>query len=138
MIGTFDWHVQTDTFYSDARFAQMFSVDPAKGEKGAPLSEYVAGIHPEDVERITAAVNGAVATGEKYIQEYRLLQKDGTIRWVEARGECLKGENTEPTNFVGVVVDITPTPANAFEGKPHPGWFGLTMPSACGSAAPGK
>src|ERR1700750_1140432 len=30
MIGTFDWHVQTDTFYSDARFAEMFSVDPAK------------------------------------------------------------------------------------------------------------
>jgi PAS domain-containing protein len=55
MIGTFDWHVQTDTFYSDAHFAQMFSVDPAKGEKGAPLSEYVAGIHPEDVERITVA-----------------------------------------------------------------------------------
>src|SRR5689334_9139449 len=28
MVGTFDWHVQTDTFYSDARFAEMFSVDP--------------------------------------------------------------------------------------------------------------
>jgi two-component sensor histidine kinase len=107
MIGTFEWHVRTDTFYSDARFAQMFSVDPAKGEKGAPLSEYVAGIHPEDVERTTAAVNSAVATGEKYIQEYRLLQKDGAIRWVEARGECLKDENGEPANFVGVVVDIT-------------------------------
>lgn len=107
MIGTFDWHVPTDTFYSDAYFAQMFSVDPAKGEKGAPLSEYVAGIHPEDVERTTAAVNLAVATGEKYIQEYRLLHKDGTIRWVEARGECLRDANGELTNFVGVVVDIT-------------------------------
>src|ERR1700751_945968 len=70
MIGTFDWHVQTDTFYSDARFAQMFSVDPAKGEKGAPLAEYLAGIHPEDVGRITGALNHALATGEKYIQEH--------------------------------------------------------------------
>ncbi|WLA51436.1 PAS domain-containing protein [Bradyrhizobium elkanii] len=77
MIGTFDWHVPTDTFYSDAYFATNVSVDPAKGEKGAPLSEYVAGIHPEDVERTTAAVSLAVATGEKYIQEYRLLHKDG-------------------------------------------------------------
>jgi hypothetical protein len=32
MVGTFDWHAQSDTFYSDARFAEMFSVDPAKGE----------------------------------------------------------------------------------------------------------
>jgi two-component sensor histidine kinase len=107
MVGTFDWHVQTDTFYSDARFAQMFSVDPAKGEKGAPLVEYLAGIHSEDVERISGALNHAVATGEKYIQEYRLLQKDGTIRWVEARGECLRDEIGKPLRFVGVVVDIT-------------------------------
>jgi PAS domain-containing protein len=41
MVGTFAWHVQTDTFYSDARFAEMFSVDPAKGEKGAPLADYL-------------------------------------------------------------------------------------------------
>ena len=76
MVGTFDWHVQTDTFYSDAHFAQMFSVDPAKDEKGAPLAVYLAGIHAEDVEQVTGALNHALATGEKYIQEYRLLQKD--------------------------------------------------------------
>src|SRR5579871_3575085 len=57
MVGTFDWYVQTDTFYSDARFAEMFSVDPAKGERGAPLADYLAGIHPEDVGRIANAVN---------------------------------------------------------------------------------
>ncbi len=44
-------YVQSDTFYSDARFAEMFSVDPVKGHNGAPLSEYLAGIHPEDVQR---------------------------------------------------------------------------------------
>lgn len=107
MVGTFDWHVQADRVYSDARFALMFSVDPAKAEKGAPLAEYLAGIHPEDVEQVTAAVNRALATGEKYVQECRLLQRDETIRWVEARGERLCGENGEASNFVGVVVDIT-------------------------------
>jgi len=107
MVGTFDWHVQTDTFYSDARFAEMFSVDPAKGEKGTPLAEYLAGIHPEDVERVAGAMNHTLATGEKYTQEYRLPHKDGTIRWVEARGDCLYDENRKPSRFVGVVVDIT-------------------------------
>ena len=107
MVGTFAWHVQTDTFYSDARFAEMFSVDPAKGEKGAPLADYLAGIHPEDVERIANAVNHTVATQEKYAQEYRLVRKDGAIRWVEARGECLYGEDGKPDRFVGVFVDVT-------------------------------
>lgn len=107
MVGTFDWHVQTDTFYSDARFAQMFSVDPARAEKGAPLVEYLAGIHPEDAERITEAVSHTLSTGEKYVQEYRLLQRDGMVRWVEARGECLRDVAGKPSQFVGVVVDIT-------------------------------
>jgi two-component sensor histidine kinase len=107
MVGTFAWHVQTDTFYSDARFAEIFSVDPAKGDKGAPLSDYLAGIHPEDVQRIADAVNHTVVTREKYVQEYRLLQKDGNIRWVEVRGECLYSEDGKPDRFVGVVVDVT-------------------------------
>jgi PAS domain S-box-containing protein len=107
MVGTFDWHVQSDIFFSDARFAEMFSVDPAKGEKGAPLAEYVAGIHPEDVERVAHSVNRVVATGEKYVEEYRLLPKNGSTRWVEVRGECLYGEEGKPQRFVGVVVDIT-------------------------------
>src|ERR1700739_664219 len=61
MVGTFDWHAQTDVVYSDARFGEMFSVDPAKAEKGAPLAEYLAGIYPDDVEWIAAAVNHVIA-----------------------------------------------------------------------------
>ncbi len=107
MVGTFDWHVQSDTFFSDARFAEMFSVDPDKGDRGAPLAEYLAGIQPEDAERIANAVNRTITTGERYVQEYRLLRTDGSIRWVEASGECLVGEDGRPSRFVGVVVDIT-------------------------------
>ena len=107
MIGTFDWHIPSDTFYSDARFATMFSVDPEKGEKGAPLADYLAGIHPDDRDRIAHAVGRAVATGEKYVQEYRLLRQDGSVRWIEARGECLYDKSGQPLRFPGAVVDIT-------------------------------
>lgn len=107
MIGTWDWHIQTDTFYSDARFAAMFSVDPDKGEMGAPLADYLAGIHPDDVGAIKEAIGHAIATGEKYTQQYRLLHKDGTIRWVEAQGQCLYDEAGKPLRFPGAVIDIT-------------------------------
>ncbi|WP_461357519.1 PAS domain-containing protein [Bradyrhizobium sp. USDA 4454] len=107
MVGTFDWHVQSDTLYSDARFAEMFLVDPDKGDKGAPLKEYLAGIYPEDVERIAKAIEHTVNTGERYVQEYRVLKKGGDIRWVEARGECLCDKAGKPERFVGVVVDVT-------------------------------
>lgn len=107
MLGTFDWHIPSDTFYSDERFAAMFSVDPDKGEQGAPIAEYMAGIHPDDRDRIQEAVSHTTATGEKYAQEYRLLSPDGTVRWIEARGECLYDIEGQPERFPGAVVDIT-------------------------------
>jgi two-component sensor histidine kinase len=107
MVGTFDWYVETDLLYSDAHFAEMFSVEPAKAEQGAPLADYLAGIHPEDTERVAGAIKHAVATGARFMQEYRLPQKDGTVRWVETRGERRSDIIGEPLRFVGVVVDIT-------------------------------
>ncbi len=107
VLGTFDWHIKPDMFYSDARFAAMFSVDPDKGEKGAAIGEYIVGIHPDDRERVGAAVDHTIATGVKYVQEYRLLQRDGAIRWIEARGECLYDDQGQPERFPGVVTDVT-------------------------------
>ncbi len=107
MVGTFDWHIPSDTFYSDARFAAMFSVEPEKGKTGTSIGDYMIGIHPDDRERITGAVARAIETGEKYVQEYRLLRKDGSIRWIKARGECLYDLAGKPTRFPGVAVDIT-------------------------------
>lgn len=107
MIGTFDWHIPSDTFYSDARFAAMFSVDPEKGDKGTSIADYIAGIHPDDRERIAKAVDHTLATRAKYVEEYRLLRQDGSIRWIEARGECLYDEVGDPLRFTGAVVDIT-------------------------------
>jgi two-component sensor histidine kinase len=107
MVGTFDWYLQTDKVYADARFAELFAVDPASAAEGAPFAEYMAAIHPDDAKRISEALNRAIASGEKYVQEYRVCRKDGTVRWIEARGECLHDDHGKPVRFVGVVVDIT-------------------------------
>lgn len=107
MIGTFDTDLRTDTVYSDARFAAMFSLDPQKGESGAPLADYLAGIHPDDVERVSQAIQQAIATGEKCLLEYRVISQDKTIHWLEVHGQCLYDEAGEPWRMSGVAVDIS-------------------------------
>lgn len=107
MVGTFDTDLRSNTVYSDARFARMFSVDPDKGESGAPLADYLAGIHPEDVEFVSKAIEQAVVTGEKCLLEYRVLSNDGIIRWLEVHGQCLYDEAGKPWRMPGVAVDIT-------------------------------
>jgi len=107
MIGTFDTDLRTDTVYSDARFAAMFSLDPQKGENGAPLADYLASIHPDDVKRVSDAIQQAIVTGEKCILEYRVVNRDGKIQWLDVHGQCLYDETGKPWRMPGVAVDIS-------------------------------
>lgn len=109
MVGTWDWHIPSDILYADAKFAEMFSVDPDLAAQGAARTDFQSHIHPDDVERVAQATRHAIATGEKYSQEYRLLLRDGSLRWVIAQGECLYDEGGAPLRFPGAVVDVTDT-----------------------------
>jgi hypothetical protein len=49
----------------------------------------------------------AIETGGDYTAEYRVLLKNGSVRWLHARGRGqLKGSGS-PSRFTGVVFDIT-------------------------------
>jgi len=107
MVGTWDWHIPPDVIYADAKFAEMFSVDPALAAEGVSRTAFQSRIHPDDVDRVNDATLRAIGTGEKFSQEYRLILQDGTLRWVLARGECLYDNDRRPLRFPGAVIDVT-------------------------------
>ena len=107
VVGTWDWRVPSNRLYCDAQLATFMSLDPKKFEQGAPLSKIPSAIHAEDVGRVKAAIEHSIATGEKYSQECRVIQKNDTVRWVIARGECHYSRYGKPLRFAGAVVDIT-------------------------------
>ena len=61
-------------------------------------------VHPEDRERFDRAVRQAVAKDEELDVEYRVLQPDGAVRWIAARGRAEKGAGER---LMGVSMDIT-------------------------------
>jgi len=63
-------------------------------------------IHPEDREERLKRVRHAIATGEPYEAEYRIVT-EGSPRWVISRGTIEYDEAGTPTHFTGVLVDIT-------------------------------
>lgn len=107
IIGTWDWDMQSDLVYSDARFAEMFSLDPDKAEDGIPISEFLRGIHPDDIEHVSEKIKRAVETAGEFAEEYRLLSKDGSVRWIFAHGHSYSDENGKPARFPGAAVDVT-------------------------------
>ena len=106
-IGTWDWDIKNDRVFADERFAGLYGVDPQRARRGAPIQEFFANIHADDRPGIEARVAEALRTGEDFAEEYRLVQADGSVRWVVAQGRCnLAGDGT-PLHFPGVSFDIT-------------------------------
>ena len=106
-IGTWDWDIVADRVLADAIFAEQYSVDPAHAAAGAPIAEFVGGIHPDDRDRVAAQINASIASGDALTSEYRLMRRDGSVSWVLARGQCHYDENGTAIRFPGVSVDIT-------------------------------
>jgi PAS domain S-box-containing protein len=85
----------------------LLSLDAKMSEEGVPLADYLAAVHPGDAARVQSAIDHTVATGEKLFQEFRWTQKDGSVRWVMAHGECHYDREGKPLRLAGAVVDVT-------------------------------
>jgi len=105
-IGTWSWDVQADRFYGDASVARIFAVEP-KDVAGGPLVRLVETIHPDDRSRVEELVRRAVRSGDRYEADYRVAQRDGSWKWVTARGQVECDSEGQAVRFPGVIIDIT-------------------------------
>jgi PAS domain S-box-containing protein len=64
-------------------------------------------VHPDDRTRVSASIADARQNQKLYAEEFRVLQQDGTVRWLGARGKFFYARNGEPKRMLGVSVDIT-------------------------------
>ncbi|THD63909.1 MAG: PAS domain S-box protein [Phenylobacterium sp.] len=106
-IGTWDWDIVNDRVVADAKFAELYSVEPSAAREGRPIADFVAGIHPDDRDRVNAEISAALAARDDFASEYRLLKKDGAIVWVYARGRGHYDAAGTAIRLPGSAVDIT-------------------------------
>ncbi|MGH9946711.1 MAG: PAS domain S-box protein, partial [Pyrinomonadaceae bacterium] len=71
----------------------------------APRS-WLDAVHPNDKERIRNAELLKQARGD-YDEEYRVVQPDGSIRWIRDRAFPIKNNDGEVYRIAGVAADIT-------------------------------
>lgn len=105
-IGTWVWDIPAGQIVADGRLARMFSVDPVRAARGAPLEEYLSAVHPEDRAEAQRLMAQVMERGGEARIEQRII-KEGAIRWVSARGYCELDEQGRPARFPAATVDIT-------------------------------
>ncbi len=65
-------------------------------------------IHPADLYRVETENEEYVSLGvDRYFQEYRLITRDGRVRWVNDLTTVTRDERGQPLYFDSVVMDIT-------------------------------
>jgi PAS domain S-box-containing protein len=64
-------------------------------------------IHPDDHGQVARGLDEAVDNGTSFLLEYRLLHKDGSIRWMWENGSAILNEHGKVQWLDGVILDIT-------------------------------
>ena len=105
-IATWTWDIPNNLLFADSKLARLFNLPPSEAS-GRTLDSYLRAIHPDDLPRVAAALERSVASGEPYEADYRIVQADGSVRWVTARGQAEHDAVGRPVRMPGVLVDIT-------------------------------
>lgn len=102
--GLWQWDLARGTLEATAQNQRLFGLP----DDGSPTSPdvYSALIHPDDLDRISAAFGAALKGESRYDTEYRIRLPDGQERWIHSVGSVSKDERDQ-LQLVGISRDIT-------------------------------
>jgi PAS domain-containing protein len=112
-LGSWVWEFGASEVTWSKQVHRVFGTDPA----GPPPSYevYVAAIHPDDRDRVLAALQEFKNTGGGFEVDYRIIRADGEVRDVHTRGRWDVTGDGQPVQLIGGVQDITERNAVARE-----------------------
>ncbi|MDX5364669.1 MAG: response regulator, partial [Pseudazoarcus pumilus] len=92
----------------------LFISDAIEQLSGWPASDFIAGrkcladiMHADDCGPVYDCIMEALAQGAGYVTEYRMLHRDGTVRWVWESASGVFDDDGTPRWIDGVIIDIT-------------------------------
>jgi len=68
---------------------------------------FIEHVFPDDRNSVIEKFNTAISLKKEWDFEYRIVKKDGSIRWIWAKGIPQYDENEKPKNIFGIVQDIS-------------------------------
>jgi diguanylate cyclase (GGDEF)-like protein/PAS domain S-box-containing protein len=68
---------------------------------------WVRSLHPEDRDHVIAETEAALSSGTATEFEYRVVAKDGRVRWMHDRGDFVRDASGRALAWRGVMIDVT-------------------------------
>ena len=104
--GLWDWQLKQNYVHFSPRWKSMLAY--GADDVGDAPDEWFDRIHVDDVNGVRSALEDHLAgRTEAFESEYRMRCRDGSYRWMLARGLAVRGEDGQATRVAGSQTDIT-------------------------------
>jgi PAS domain S-box-containing protein len=103
--GTWEWELASNRNVWSPELWKLYGRDGTHCQASYQL--WLDTIHPDDRQRVEAALGSIVARGAELNLEWRVNTKDGSPRWLMSRGRPLRASDGRVTGYLGVVIDIS-------------------------------
>jgi anti-anti-sigma factor len=102
--GVWDWDLQAARLYTSPEYAELTGLRSPAASAHASLLET---LDPRDQERIGGRLQGFLAHGEVWDEEFRIVHPQRGVRWLATRGKLSRDERGRAERFTGIAIDIT-------------------------------
>ncbi len=103
--GIWEWNLQTNQNIWSEELWSVYGLEPYSAEPS--YDTWLKTIHPDDQQRAAQTVQDAAKNETELNAEWRVVDKDGTQRWLMSRGQPLRNSDGQAVRFIGTVLDIT-------------------------------
>lgn len=104
-LGAWEWDIRAGQVVWSPELERIHGLAP--GTFAGTFEAYQQDIHPDDRAHVAACITETVERRRPHQLEYRILPPDGSVRWVEARGQLFLDATGNPERLVGICMDIT-------------------------------
>ena len=106
--GTWDWDTTNNKVIYSKQWKSMIGY--GESELKDDFNEWETRVHQDDLPKVISDIQAYVdGTTSRFVNEHRLLCKDGDYKWILTRGIITDySANGEATRIIGTHTDITP------------------------------
>ena len=103
-MGMWDWNIETGEINWSPEHEQLFGLAP--GSFDGTFATFDRCLHPDDRQGLNQAVAEALRQQIPYHHEFRVVWTDGSIHWIEGRGQALYDADGNGIRMLGTVMAI--------------------------------
>jgi PAS domain S-box-containing protein len=103
--GAWEWNLQTNENIWSEELWHVYGLEPHSTEPS--YEAWLATVHLDDREKAAQTVQEAAASETELNVEWRVVDADGTQRWLMSRGQPFRDSAGKVVRFIGTVLDIT-------------------------------